>query len=183
MLYKSGRIHGKYCLMYLKPRLRRSPKERCSSGWLYSSQYSEIVDETKYLDVILQSNLKLDKHIQPKTRWARQQLGMIKCVWYDAPEKAKLLAYTTLCRPHVIYAPAIWDPFTKQLQHELDMVQNGAIWFICKLKRRDSGTEALEKLDVQTLGDRCKTSRHNLLLRLLVSEENHGPLIRWTDNN
>ena len=61
----------------------------------------EIVDETKYLGVILQSNLKFYKHIQSKTRWARQQLGMIKRVLYDAPLKAKLLAtYTTLCRPH-----------------------------------------------------------------------------------
>ena len=59
----------------------------------------EIVDETKYLSVILQSNLKFDKHIQSKTRQARQQLDMIKSVLYDAPEKAKLLAYTTLCRP------------------------------------------------------------------------------------
>ena len=33
----------------------------------------EIVDETKYLDVILQSNVNLDKHIQFKTRRARQQ--------------------------------------------------------------------------------------------------------------
>ena len=61
----------------------------------------EIVEETKYISVLLQSNLKFDKHIQSKTRRARQQLGMIKPVLYDALEKAKLLAYTNLCRPHV----------------------------------------------------------------------------------
>ena len=37
----------------------------------------EIVEETKYISVLLQSNLKFDKHIQSKTRRARQQLGMI----------------------------------------------------------------------------------------------------------
>ena len=113
----------------------------------------EIVDETKYLGVILQSNLKFDKHIQSKTRRARQQLGMIKRALYNnAPKKAKLLEYTTLCRPHVEYASTVWNLSTKQLQHELDMVQVSAIRFICKLKRKDSVTEALEKLDVQTLG-------------------------------
>ena len=49
--------------------------------------------------------------------------------------------------------------------------------FFCKLKGRDSVTEALEKLDVQKLGVRRKTSRRSLLLRLLFSEENHGQLI------
>ena len=67
----------------------------------------------------------------------------------------------------------VWNPSTKQFRHELDMVQNSVIRFICTLEGRDSVTEALEKLDVQTLGDRCKTSRHNLFLRLLSSEENH----------
>ena len=38
-------------------------------------------------------------------------------------------------------------------------------------------TETFEKLNVQTLGDRHKTSRCNLLLRLLFSEENHGLLL------
>ena len=75
------------------------------------------------------------------------------------------------------YASTVWDPSTEQLQHKLDMVQNGAIQFIFKLKRRDSVTEALEKLDVQTLGDRRKISRRNLLLKLLSSEDSHGPLI------
>ena len=94
---------------------------------------------------------------------------MMKRVLYDETEKAKLLAYTTLCRPQVEYASTIWDTSTKQLQHELDMVQNGAIRFICKLKGRDSVTEALEKLGVQTLGVRRKTSRRNFLLRILFS--------------
>ena len=93
---------------------------------------------------------------------------MIKRVLYDAPENANLLAYTTLCRRHVEYASTIWDTCAKQLQHELDMVQNGVIRYICKLKRRDSVTEPLDKPDVQTLGDMRKASRRNLLLRLIL---------------
>ena len=75
------------------------------------------------------------------------------------------------------YALTVWDPSTKQLQHELNMVKNGVIRFICELKGRDSVTEALEKLDVQTLGERRKTSWRNLLLRFLSSEENQCLLI------
>ena len=105
----------------------------------YTRDYTqlEIVDETKYLGFILQSNLKFDKHIQSKTRRARQQLGIIKRVLYDTPEKAKPLAYTRLCRPHLEHTSTLWDPSAKQLQHELDMMQYDAIWFICKLKGRE----------------------------------------------
>ena len=131
-------------------------EKRCFSGWLYSSQYSvgKIVDETKYLGVILQSKIKFDEHIRSKTRRARQHLGIIKYVLYDALEKAKLLAYTTLCRPHVEYASTVWDPFTKQLQHELDMVQNVRV----RVSKR-CVIEALKELAIQTPGDRCTTSR------------------------
>ena len=75
------------------------------------------------------------------------------------------------------YASTVRDPSTKQLQSELDIVQNSEIRFICKLKVRNSVTQALQKLNIQTLVDRCKTSRRDLLQRLLSSEENHGPLI------
>ena len=92
-------------------------------------------------------------------------------------KQSYLHTHTTLCRLHVEYALTVWDPSTKQLQHKLDMVKIGAIRSICKLKGRDSVPEALENLDVQTLGDRRKTSRRNLLLRFLSSEENHRPLI------
>ena len=71
-------------------------------------------------------------------------------------------------RPHGEYASTVWDPSTKKLQHERDKVQNSAIRFICKLKGRDTVTKALEKLNVQMLGDWRKTSRHNLLLTSIL---------------
>ena len=107
------------------------------------------VNETKYLGVILQSNLKFDKRILSKTRRARQQLGMIKRVLYDAPEKAKLLAYTALCGICIDLVGSIYETTAARTRH-------GAKWcysIICKHKGRDSVTEALEKL-----GDRRKIS-------------------------
>lgn len=152
-----------------------------SAEYFLDTEQLEIVEETKYLGVILQSNLKFDKHIDSKARRARQQLGMIKRVLYEAPEKAKLLAYTSLCRPHIEYASTVWDPSTKLLQHELEMVQNNALRFICKLKGRDSITKALDTLNMQTLCERRKVSRQNLLMRLLSSDQNHNSLITTYD--
>jgi len=72
----------------------------------------EQVDKSTYLRVTLQANLKFDNHIQNKILLANKQLGMIKRALHWAPEKVKLMAYKSLCLPHLDYASAVWDPYT-----------------------------------------------------------------------
>ena len=71
------------------------------------------------------------------------------------------------------YASNVWGPSIKHLHRNRD------INFSCRevAVGRDSVTEALEKLNVQRLGDRCETSKHKLFLRLSSSGESHGLLI------
>ena len=69
----------------------------------------EIVEEVKYLGVIIQSDMKFTAHIQRKLMTANQQLGIIKRALYWAPTNAKLIAYKTLCLPHLEYSAAAWD--------------------------------------------------------------------------
>ena len=56
----------------------------------------ETTHENKYLGVIIQSDLKFTTHIKQKVAQAKQQLER---ALHGATKKAKLLAYTTLCRP------------------------------------------------------------------------------------
>ena len=89
---------------------------------------------------------------------AKRTLGLIKRTLYHAPKKAKLLAYTSLCRPKVEYAATLWDPYNKGLTHDIEMVQkNQAIRFIMNIKGlKDSITVAREQLELETLQDRRK---------------------------
>ena len=135
-----------------------------------------VVQETKYLGVVLQSNLKFNNHIQSKVLKAKRQLGMLKRALHAAPEKARLLAYTSLCRPHIEYAAAVWDTSLEYLKHDIEMVQHNAIRFICQLKGRESITEARNNLQLDTLADRRTKIRHALLMRILSKEENHESL-------
>ena len=61
----------------------------------------EIVGEVKYLGVIIQSDMKFTAHIHRKLMTANQQLGIIKRAVYWTSTDAKLLAYKTLCFPHL----------------------------------------------------------------------------------
>ena len=65
----------------------------------------------------------------------------------NAPKEAKLLAYTSLCRPILEYADVVWDPSARSKIHDIELVQNSAIRFISNLKgRTDSVPEAKNQL-------------------------------------
>jgi len=81
------------------------------------------VDATKYLGVCIQADLKFNTHITEKMSKATKILGCIKHSLYDAPQKAKLVAYTSLCRPVLEYADTVWDPSDKRTIHDIEMVQ------------------------------------------------------------
>ena len=95
----------------------------------------ETTHENKSLGVIIQSDLKFTTHnIKQKVALAKQQLGMIKRAFHGATKKAKLLAYSTLCRPLVEYALSVWDPVLEYQIYDIEMVQYRAVRFICDLK-------------------------------------------------
>ena len=79
--------------------------------------------ESKYLELIIQSDLKFITHIKQKVVRAKQ-LGMIKRALHGATKKTKLLAYSTLCPPLVEYASSVWDPVLEYQIYDIEMVQH-----------------------------------------------------------
>ena len=137
----------------------------------------EWVKHTKYLGVIIQSDLKFDQHINDKCLKSRKLLGGIKHLMYDAPKEAKLLAYTSLCRPILEYADVVWDPSAKSKIQDIELVQNSAVRFISNLKgRTDSVSEARNQLQLQSLEERRKNRRLCFLTQILQNEDQHRTL-------
>ena len=101
---------------------------------------------------------------------------MLKRALYWAPTSAKTLAYKALCRPHLEYASAAWDPFLQKNIYSIEMVQNQAVRFILNLKGRDSVSEAAEKLALSSLEARRKNQRFSLLMRILAVGDKHTAL-------
>ena len=87
----------------------------------------EIVEEVKYLGVIIQSDMKFTAHIQRKLMTANQQLGIIKRALYWAPTNEKLLPYKTLCLPFLEYAAAAWDSSSKKDISDIEQLQDQAV--------------------------------------------------------
>ena len=101
---------------------------------------------------------------------------MIKRALYSAPEKAKLIAYKALCRPHLEYAAAVWDPSSKKAVVEIEQVQEQAVRFVAGIKGRGGSDEARSRLGLTPLQNRRKDLRLSLLMRILAKEEYHPSL-------
>ena len=128
------------------------------------------VQQTKYLGVVIQSDLKFNGHISAKVASAYKILGCIKHLLHAAPQKARLLAYTSLCRPILEYADCLWDPSDTSNNNSLELVQNQAVRFIKNIRGRRGITEARKELSIKTLEERRKNHRLTLLLRILSKE-------------
>jgi len=135
-----------------------------------------VVSEAKYLGIQLQSNLRFNKHIEKKVGSASKVLGCIKHSLYEAPEKCKVLAYTSLCRPILEYGDALWDPPDNATSDLIESVQKKAIRYIKNIKGRHGLTEAQTQLQLQTLKERRKAHRISLLMRILSDENKHSTL-------
>jgi len=136
----------------------------------------EWTESTKYLGVIMQSNLRFDQHISLKKEKASKILGAIKHILHEAPKHGRLLAYTSLCRPILEYADSMWDPSRQKDIDSLEMIQNRAARFISRIRGRESITEAKAELGLQLLQDRRRNHRLALLMKILEDEDRHSAL-------
>ena len=94
----------------------------------------------------------------------------------DAPKEAKLLAYTSLCRPILEYADVVWDPLARSKIHDIELIQNSAVHLISNLKgRTDRVSEARNQLQLQSLEEKRK-NRLCFLTQILQSEDQHRAL-------
>ena len=59
----------------------------------------EQTDSTRFLGVALQTNLKFDPHITENCTKSQKNTGRHQTLNVQCPKEAKLLVYTSLCRP------------------------------------------------------------------------------------
>ena len=73
----------------------------------------------------------------------------------NAPQEAKVLAYTSLCRPILEYADVVWNPSVKSKVHNIELIQNKAIRFIANLRGSDDSVSVTrERLKLESLEGR-----------------------------
>jgi hypothetical protein len=123
---------------------------------------------SKYLGVTIDNKLCWNTHISNICRKANSSLAFLRRNLQINQQQIKSSAYTTLVRPQLEYAAAIWDPYTKVKQLELEMVQRRAARYVCRIYEREASvTEMIEQLGWRSLEQRRADLRLTLLYKCI----------------
>ena len=88
-----------------------------------------------YLGVTISSDLRWHGHVHNISVKATRVLNFVRRNTYHCTPEVKVLAYTSLIRPHLEYASAAWDHYTARDSHHLDKLQRpSGISTICQKK-------------------------------------------------
>ena len=129
-----------------------------------------------YLGVEIDNKLKWD--VQYKNMTAKEVLGFLKRNLWFCPEH-----HRTLVRPIKEYASCCWDPHTKKVVSTIESVQRKAARFVTKdYKQQSSVTQMIQKLGWETLENRRRNTRLQLLYRILTGDVGikHEDYIQFT---
>ena len=142
-----------------------------STYHLYDTLLS-LSDHCKYLGVILQSNLKWNRHIEETIAGTNSILGLLRRNIKVASTYVKDLAYRALIRTKLEYASVVWSPWQQFLVDNIDKVQRHSARYV---HRSDSSVTAMiNHLDWESLEDRHnKASLHTFYKCLIISQRSH----------
>ena len=111
------------------------------------------IEEIMDIRVIMDSNLKFEKHINAKIVTANKILGIIRRTYMFLNKEIFLPLYKALVRSHFDYAMSIWNPHMIKFIESVESVQRRATKLIPKIKNL-TYHERLKALNLLTLSYR-----------------------------
>ena len=123
-----------------------------------------LVEEAKYLGVLISDDLSWSPHISSITGKAASTLGFLRSNLRKCPAQLKVRAYIAFVRSTLDYASPIWDPFLKRDIKNLEKINRRAARFMTGDYHPISSVSSM----LRSLGwSNLKDHRHDTRLALL----------------
>ena len=149
-------------------------------NYFLHGQKLAVVKDAKYLGCTLTHDLKWKQHCNQICSKANRTLGFLKRNLKINSLRLKQQAYISLVRPQLEYASPAWDPYNKDIIHQIEMVQRRAARYVTnKYDRRSSVTDILNNLRWKSLQQRRQDARLTLIYKIknnLVHLDNNNRL-------
>ena len=144
----------------------------CSITYTMNGEVVTPTLNNPYLGVNFSHDMRWSRHIDEITVKANKMLGLLKRNLGHCKQEVKERAYTSMVRPKLEYASAIWDPSQAYNIHKLEQVQKKAARFVLNkpltssTRSLVSTTKLVKDLEWDTLQDRRKKSTVTLLFKM-----------------
>ena len=136
----------------------------------YYIQGQEIKHSTsaQYLGIKIEEHLTWNDHVKTVTIKANKVKGFLQRKLKHCPTSIKARFYSSMIRPILEYASAIWSPHTQRNVDLVEAVQRRSVRFIFNnYSPYASVTEMLERLDFKTLAERRNESKLIYLYKIV----------------
>ena len=126
-------------------------------NYVYNETPLEIVNEYKYLGIIINNKLTWHTHVEYVFRKANRLLGFISSVSKSLSQSAFFSVYKSLVIPVLEYGQPVWQLHTSVLSNKLEQIQRRATRIALRQKRQEmSYPERLRLLNWNSLASRRK---------------------------
>ena len=145
-------------LMGTKHRLNKTKtlKVKVSSGEEVKQLEGE--KHLKILGVLIDQSLTWDQQISKMKQRATNSIRNLHRINDLVPRKQQRILYNSLVAPHFSYADIVWNNCGKSNANKLQQAQNFAAKSMLGMKKYDSSTTALKKLELLPLAEKRKIS-------------------------
>ena len=157
--------------------IMRMSRNKCAvtPAYYLCNSVIPVVNEFKYLGVIISNTGSWQKHVDYVASKSNQMLRFIKRTFKGCPQSVKESVYVSLVRPLLEYSSCAWDPCAEGLKHQLEMVQRRAARFVLNNYTRDSSvSEMLSEIGWNLLETRRKIARLCLMFNIYHGYGNLG---------
>ena len=107
-----------------------SKRETLTSNYSLHGQTLETTSTNKYLGINISSDLSWSNHVEDVAARGNRTMGFLRRNFRECTPKVKTATYTTLVRPTLEYASAVWDPYKQKDAQLIEKVQRGAARYV-----------------------------------------------------
>ena len=140
-----------------------------TSSYSLHGQTLETTSTNKYLGINIRSDLSWSNHVEDVAARGNRTMGFLRRNFRECTPKIKTATYTTLVRPTLEYASAVWDPYKQNDAQLLENVQRRAARYVNNnYTDRSPGsiTTMLENLKWTSLEHRRRQIRLGMLYKI-----------------
>lgn len=111
----------------------------------------EEVTDTKFLGLIIDSELSWKQHHQFLTNRLKPQLFIFRRTRYSVPVKTKLSLYYAYFQSHISYLITIWGYCNVSMMNKLQVLQNKAIRYLFWQQYRSNGLSTQQLMSIHNI--------------------------------